>query len=142
MVDHILVPTDGSELATEALEHVLTTHQDATVSVLCAIDPLEGAYTITGANPYGGEQWYERERRRAETVCENAAERAADHGVDVTTAIEVGRPARTIIEYAEDNDVDHIVMGSHGREGLSRILLGSVAETVIRRSPVLVTIVR
>jgi len=44
--------------------------------------------------------------------------------------------------YAEDLDVDHIVMDSHGRSGASRVLLGSVAETVTRRSPVSVTIVR
>ena len=61
---------------------------------------------------------------------------------DVETAIEVGRPAATIVEEARERDVDHIVVGSHGRTGASRILLGSVAETVARRSPVPVTIVR
>jgi nucleotide-binding universal stress UspA family protein len=55
---------------------------------------------------------------------------------------EIGRPSRAIVEYAEEHDIDHIVMGSHGRSGVTRILLGSVAETVVRRSPVPVTIVR
>ena len=44
--------------------------------------------------------------------------------------------------YAEENDIDHIVVGSHGRGGVSRMLLGSVAETVARRSSVPVTIIR
>jgi nucleotide-binding universal stress UspA family protein len=46
------------------------------------------------------------------------------------------------VDYAAEHDIDHIVVGSHGRTGASRILLGSVAETVARRSPVPVTIVR
>jgi len=54
----------------------------------------------------------------------------------------VGRPARAIEECAEEAAVDHVVIGSHGRDGIARILLGSVAETVVRRSPVPVTAVR
>ena len=53
-----------------------------------------------------------------------------------------GKPAREIVSYAEKGDVDHIVMGSRGRSGLSRLLLGSVAETVVRRAPTPVTVVR
>jgi len=54
----------------------------------------------------------------------------------------VGRPAREITDELESGEYDHVVMGSHGRSGVSRILLGSVAETVLRRSPVPVTVVR
>ena len=49
---------------------------------------------------------------------------------------------REIIGFAEDNDVSHIVIGSHGRTGASRVLLGSVAQTVVRRAPTPVTVVR
>ncbi|WP_412781655.1 universal stress protein, partial [Aeromonas diversa] len=63
-------------------------------------------------------------------------------GRAVRTVIEHGDPSRMIISYTETHDVDRIVLGSHGRSGLSRVLLGSVAETVARRSPVPVTIVR
>ena len=72
----------------------------------------------------------------------SATQRAAERGVDLQTAIETGRPSRMIVSYAEENDIDHIVIGSHGRTGASRILLGSVAESVTRRSSVPVTIVR
>ena len=61
---------------------------------------------------------------------------------DVERALEVGRPTRTIVEYADEHDIDQIVMGSHGRSGMSRILLGSVAEIVVRRATVPVTVVR
>jgi nucleotide-binding universal stress UspA family protein len=60
----------------------------------------------------------------------------------VDTTAEVGGPANAIVECAEEESVDHIVTGSHGRSGVTRILLGSVAETVVRRSPVPVTVVR
>jgi nucleotide-binding universal stress UspA family protein len=54
----------------------------------------------------------------------------------------VGRPAREIVDYADENDIDHVVMGSHGRSGVSRIVLGSVAENVVRKSSVPVTVAR
>jgi len=60
----------------------------------------------------------------------------------VETATEVGQPSRTIVAYAQEHDLDHVVIGSYGRKGLSRVLLGSVAELVVRRSPVPVTVVR
>ncbi|WP_341850678.1 universal stress protein [Natronococcus wangiae] len=63
-----------------------------------------------------------------------------DANLDAETI--VGSSARAIVQYAEEHDIDHIVLGSHGRTGTSRVLLGSVAETVARRAPVPVTIVR
>lgn len=75
-------------------------------------------------------------------VVERARQTAAERGSNIETKLETGPPSQTINEYAEDHDIDHIVMGSHGRSGVSRILLGSVAESVVRRSPVPVTIIR
>jgi universal stress protein A len=59
-------------------------------------------------------------------------------GIDTVTAIMTGRPAPAIVEYATRHDTDMIVIGAHGRTGVSRALLGSVAEAVIRRAPCLV----
>ena len=67
---------------------------------------------------------------------------AAERDVECETVIKTGEPAEEIVEYAERNDIDHIIMGSHGRDDDSPLPLGSVAETVMRRSPVLVSIVR
>ncbi len=83
---------------------------------------------------------YNSERERAETVLEFLEEALPDD-VSVGTAVEAGDPARTIVRYADDHGVDGIVVGSHGREGVARYLLGSVAETVVRRAAVPVTVI-
>jgi nucleotide-binding universal stress UspA family protein len=65
-----------------------------------------------------------------------------DEGVAFGSRTGLGRPAEQIVEGVGSGGIDHVGVGSHGRRGLSRILLGSVAETVVRRSPVSVTIIR
>ncbi|WP_458188001.1 universal stress protein [Haladaptatus sp. NG-WS-4] len=142
MKKRILVPIDGSEQSDEALEHVLTEFQDADVTIINVIDPIDVGYTSTVGMPGHSEEWYEESKANAESLFESAQEIADEYGVTLTTTTELGRPSQTIVEFAEENDFDHIVMGSHGRSGVSRILLGSVAETVVRRSPMPVTVVR
>jgi nucleotide-binding universal stress UspA family protein len=92
--------------------------------------------------PGYSEEWYEESKENAEQVFEDAQDVADEYDVRLTTETELGRPSQVIVEYAKENDVDQIIMGSHGRSGVTRILLGSVAETVVRRSPVPVTVVR
>jgi nucleotide-binding universal stress UspA family protein len=136
----ILVPLDGSNQAWEAFDYALEEFPTATIVLLHIIDPVEAGYSATATVPGYTEQWYEQSQDRADSLFEEAAERAGD--ADLKTETEVGRPSRLIVEYTEENDIDQIVMGSHGRSGVSRILLGSVAEAVVRRSPVPVTVVR
>jgi nucleotide-binding universal stress UspA family protein len=81
-------------------------------------------------------------RERAESVVESVAERAADAGVETVTAVEPGVPDDVVVEYAADHDCDLVVMGTHGRTGLQRYLLGSVTERTVRRSSVPVLTVR
>jgi nucleotide-binding universal stress UspA family protein len=88
------------------------------------------------------EDWYDGAREETEDVLEEARGLAAEHGTAVSTEVDVGEPWRAIVEYAERNDVDHIILGSHGRDDDSPLPLGSVAETVMLRSPVLVSVVR
>ena len=133
---------DGTPHAESALEYALDEHADADLTVLNAIDPGEAGYGARAATPSYSEEWYEQARKAAEETLAEAEERAAAEGLSVDTTVEVGGPANAIVEYAEEESVDHIVTGSHGRSGVTRILLGSVAETVVRRSPVPVTVVR
>lgn len=142
MIDRILVPVDGSEQADEACELVFEEFPDATLVLLHVINPAEASYGAQASVPSFSEEWYEEEKERAETAFADIEQRASEHGVAVEHAVEVGKPSRVIVDFAEEHDIDHIVMGSHGRQGVSRILLGSVAETVMRRSPVPVTVVR
>jgi nucleotide-binding universal stress UspA family protein len=138
----ILVPIDGSPQADKAIEHALEEFESDDITVLNVIDPIEAGYTAQATVPGYSEEWFEQSKDAADALFEDAQEIADEYGIDLDTATEVGRPSRTIVDYAENNDFDHIVMGSHGRSGVTRILLGSVAENVVRRSPMPVTIVR
>jgi len=139
MGKRILVPVDGSEQAHQACEFVLREFPDAELVLLHVINPAEAGYSAQASIPSFSEEWYDQQREQAEALF---AEIESDVDVTVSTEIDVGKPVAVIVEYAEDNEIDQIVMGSHGRSGVSRVLLGSVAETVVRRSPVPVTVVR
>ena len=136
----VLVALDGSPLATDALDHALTMFHDAEITVLNVSVPLDAMMSEGGV--LDDEDVGEDERERAQRIVREATERADERGGTVATVTEEGRPAETIVAYAEEHDIDHVVMGSHGRSDLSRILLGSVASSVVERSPVPVTVIR
>lgn len=138
----ILVPIDGSEQSSEALEYAFEEFRDADITAINVIDPIEAGYTAQATVPGYSEEWFEQARESADELFEEAQATADEYGHSLDTVTEVGRPSRAIVDYADEHDISHIVMGSHGRSGVSRILLGSVAESVVRRSPVPVTIVR
>lgn len=142
MTRRILVPVDGSDPADAALSFVLSEFPDADVTVLSVVDPADAGYASMETTPETFERLEAAARKRAERVLEEARAAAAERGVEVTTETAVGAPARAIVRWTEDHDVDQVVVGSHGRRGVSRVLLGSVAESVVRRSPVPVTVVR
>lgn len=143
MGESILVPIDGSLPATAALDHALARFADGEITVLYVIDADE---------PNGSlrqrllKEECEEQRRVGEEAAGRVLEEARRHadgsGVEIATVTAFGRPARRIVAYAEENGIDRIVMGTHGRSGLSRLLLGSVAEVVSQGSSVPVTTVR
>lgn len=136
MYSTILVPTDGSETATRAVDHAvgLATQYDATIHALSVVDISElGLRTPTDIDL---EKLRRPLRDRAQTavgavtrVCDNA-------GVDVVEAITVGVTHEEIVDYAVDNGVGIIVMGTHGRSSLPHALLGSVTDRVVRSASV------
>jgi nucleotide-binding universal stress UspA family protein len=142
MVKRALVPIDGSEQSKEACNLVFEEFPNATLVLLHVVNPAEASYGAQASIPSFSEEWYKEEKERAEKTFADIKQVAREHGVDVKGTVEVGKPSQVIVDYVEDHEIDHILMGSHGREGVSRILLGSVAETVMRRSPVPVTVVR
>jgi nucleotide-binding universal stress UspA family protein len=142
MGKRILVPVDGSEQADAASAFVLDNFPEATIVLLHVINPAEAGYSAQASVPSFSEEWYEEQREHAEGLLDELADELVASTGGVEHAIEVGRPTQTIVDYADDHDIDQIVMGSHGRSGMSRILLGSVAETVVRRATVPVTVVR
>jgi len=138
MPSHVLVPFDGTPQSRAALTFATEEWPDASVTLLYVVDPVTAGFTQR-ALPGSSEAWYENARETARERFDEARELV---GRPVETRIEVGSPARVIVDAADEAAYDLVVLGSHGREGVSRILLGSVAEAVVRQSPVPVTVVR
>lgn len=140
LMTHVLVPVDDSACARKALEFTLDKYPDADITALHVINPTT---VVAVSDPtVWDDQLAERIQEEAEDLLAEMLNKAESQNRDLTTKIIHGRTSQAIIEYAGEHDVDHIVIGSHGRTGFSRVLLGSVAETVVRRAPVPVTIVR
>ncbi|AGB36921.1 universal stress protein [Natronococcus occultus] len=141
MTDCVLVPVDGSPAAQSAAEYASEQFPDDSLTLLYVIIPMVD-YSRKRAYPgYTQDDEFSNEREKGEHILGTTRETLPDE-VSVVTEIEAGNPAQTIIRYAETNDVSQIVIGSHGKQGIARFLLGSVSETVVRRSPVPVTVVR
>jgi nucleotide-binding universal stress UspA family protein len=137
--DRILLPTDGSAGIARAIEHAgeLARVHDATVHALYVID----ATSFTGLPM---ETSFDGIRAVLESEGETAleqVERLLDDVPVETEAVE-GTPSTEIVRHTRERDVDLVVMGTHGRGGLDRLLLGSVAERVVRKSRVPVITVR
>lgn len=140
---HVLVAVDDSDRAMDALTYALETYPEATITALHVLDPRDFSVTGMDSGAFANyEAVFDQREGRAESILASANEVAADYGREIETEVVVGGPSRGIVSYADEHDVDHIVIGSHGRTGASRILLGSVAERVARRASVPVTIVR
>lgn len=140
MIEHVLVPMDDSPLAKRALDFALEVHSEADITVLRVVDYVEESY---GAEMLvGAEEIRERAAEMAEELFDEVRERTADHNGEVRTVTEFGEPARTIRQYATDHEIDLIVIGCHGRSLVSRVLIGDVAQTVVQRAQVPVTVVR
>lgn len=131
----ILVPTDGSETASVAMEAAveLAVTFSADVHVLHVVDSWRYDTSIESA--------VEPLREEGEALVERLVELAEAADVPVTAAVEVGRPAHHVLEYADEHDVDLIVMGTLGRGGLPRRLLGSVTQYVVTHASIPVHVV-
>ncbi|MFW6318509.1 MAG: universal stress protein [Halorubrum sp.] len=141
LYDRILVPTDGSAEGERAVGHALdiAAVHDATVHAVHVVDTASYAGMPMEASWEGVSELL---RGDAAEAVREVEELAAGTGIDVDTAVVEGSPAREIVRYAEGNGCDLIVMGTHGRGGIDRLLLGSVAEKVVRAAAVPVLTVR
>ncbi|MBX0296117.1 universal stress protein [Haloarcula nitratireducens] len=141
MPDNVLVAFDGSPLSERALTYAIETFPNAPITAIYVIDPIDAVIDAeTGGLPVA-EDWHENAKEQATRIHTTAADLATERDTELETVTEVGRPARSVLEYAADHDIDQIVMGSHGRSGIDRALLGSVAETVTRRAQIPVAII-
>lgn len=122
-IEHVLVPTDGSESANVAAEHAI----DLALKTGATLHAL---YVVESGLPVAAEEI-------AETALDTVTEAAKEAGLeDIETVIRHGRVHQGIAGYTSEAGIDCVVMGTHGRTGLRRYLLGSVTERTVRFSPV------
>lgn len=139
----ILVPLDGSPLAELALQEALALSKlpDTEVTLLQVVPPIEDVVMVGLQEITLDEQW-ELQKTQAIQYLRGISDRPEWHDVSVSVAVEMGRPAEMILEFAEKHRVDRIVMSTHGRTGLGRWVFGSVAEKVLRAANRTVVLVR
>jgi len=139
MYSEILLPTDGGPASQAATDHAvdLAAGADARLHALYVLDTT--AYPALDA---GAETVQSALREEGRAALDAVSEAAAAAGVPVVSELVSGTAHSGIVEYATDNDVDLIVMGTHGRTGLDRFLLGSVTERVVRTAETPVLTVR
>jgi nucleotide-binding universal stress UspA family protein len=135
MYERILMPTDGSACAEQAMEHGLELARlmNAEVTFLHVLEnPLTSGYATPETLPYSA-QLYQDLKDAANQILNRAAERAESLGVKAATKLVENRdPVQAIHEAEEGHDA--VVMGTHGRRGFNRWMFGSVAEGALRRS--------
>ena len=135
MYKRILVPLDGSQLAEQALSHA-TTHAvqfGAEIFLLKVLGPLPEPLT-TGRRAIRRAE--ESSARLAQDYLEGVAARVRQQGIPTETVTVEGKPYIEIVRFADENEIDLIVMSTRGHSGLSRWLLGSVADRVVRGATV------
>lgn len=132
-IRRVLFPTDFSDNAQEAIPHVLEMSRrfEAQVDVLhvleSAVHPTDFAWSATTI-----EDLAEKRKDAAEERLKSLVEEMGLAPDRATAVVEFGNPFEQIVRYAKEKNVDLIVMATHGRTGLSHLLLGSTAERVVR----------
>ena len=131
LYENILLPTDGSEGAELAIEWGITLAEvyDAMVHTVYSVD-------TSRFGDEGRAEFYDALEQTGREALETVRKRAREADLSVAGTIANGPAARAILSYSEEHDADLIVMGTHGRSGVRRYLIGSVTETVVRNADV------
>ncbi|WP_327053636.1 universal stress protein [Halomicrococcus gelatinilyticus] len=131
--ENVLIPTDGSSAATYAADHLveLSASLDATVHVLSVVEDAGLGPDVRSTT--SGQESERAANDAVETVVSEAETRGVD---DIVRHVEHGTPVEEIRDCIESNDIHAVGMGTTGRRGTDRILLGSVAEETVRSAPV------
>jgi nucleotide-binding universal stress UspA family protein len=133
--DEILVPTDGSEPAAAAIDHGLAI-AEATDARVHAVNVVDVGGIASGSEYAPMSDLRAHLRGAGERATDEIASRAREAGLEAVTDVREGPPARTLLEYVSDREIDLVAMGTAGRTGINRYLLGSTTERVIRHCDV------
>jgi nucleotide-binding universal stress UspA family protein len=145
MFGSIVVGTDGSETADEAVRQAieLAAAVNAKLQIVSAYEPVADTRLREEAQQVPADlQWMVNPREDVEATLSEASEKAKAAGVDVETFARQGDPADAILDVAEENGSDVIVVGNKGMTGAKRFLLGSVPNKVSHHAPCSVLIIR
>jgi nucleotide-binding universal stress UspA family protein len=148
MYKHILVATDGSELARKGLEHGLALAKllDAKITVLAVSNPLSPEEARAAQRGGVGNPAIRYDQQIDNLMKERFAHietRAREHGVVAELTHEIDEsPAEAIVRFAKLKDCDLIVMSSHGRRGIQKMLLGSQTNEVLVKTTIPVLVIR
>lgn len=137
----ILIATDGSEYTKRAVDYAVDLAKN-TEAKLYAIYVVDTAAFASIPMDAAWESMYELLKQEGDEATKYVSDVAQREGLEVDRLTVEGHPAEEIIKHAEKNSVDLIVMGTLGKSGLDRFLLGSVAEKVVRTSSIPVLVVR
>jgi nucleotide-binding universal stress UspA family protein len=142
MYKKILVPLDGSELAKKALDHIepLAKIFDAEIFLFQVVPfmPIYGSPELVTPLIID-----EKQKESAEEYLANLSDELKERGFKVTTMVKTGQQvAVEIIDFAEENGVDLIVMCTHGRSGITRWVLGSITHKVLIRAETPILLIR
>jgi nucleotide-binding universal stress UspA family protein len=140
LINHILVPLDGSSLAECVFPHVMAIAR-ATNARVTLIHVLEHSNNRNGSPPIDPVGWH-MQKQESQTYLEQSVERLQKSGLDVAYVILEGKSAEGIIDFSRANEVDLIVLSTHGRTGLSGWNVSSVVQKVLLRSHRSVMLVR
>ncbi|TAK56483.1 MAG: universal stress protein [Gammaproteobacteria bacterium] len=138
----VLVPVDGSANSDRVIEYLIREHRDGTPAELVLLNvqmPLDSGHARMFVSPEAIQDWH---REEGEKALQSARARLDAAGIPYAWHVTVGRIAETIVRFASEQGCDGIVMGTHGRGGLTHLLLGSVASAVSRDAPVPVTLIK
>jgi len=146
MYQHIMVPLDGSELAECVLPHV------ESIATGCSVSRITLVRIVTPLHMYGGtETRLSPEERKhleedsikvATAYLEEQAKQLRDKGALVETTVLFGNVFDKLYDYITENEVDLVIIATHGRSGVSRLFLGSIADRLLHQAPVPILMVR
>lgn len=137
----ILIATDGSEQNQKAIEYGVDLAKISNAKVYPVYVVDTAAFSSIPMDS-GWEMMYDLIKKEGREATDQVVKLAEEAGLECEPTILEGHPSHEIIDFAKNNDIDVIVMGTLGKSGLDKFLLGSVAEKVIRNSPAPVLVVR
>jgi len=142
LFSRIAVALDDSDPADAALEFALDLAQGTTKLVLAHIVNIRELYELAAAERYAATAAIAQAGHAAEELLAAAAERARRRCANIETVVIEGEPVASFLDLVQTSGAGLAVIGTHGRRGLRRMLLGSVAEGVVRQSPIPVVVLR